>query len=56
MSRDEVVDVRFVVVSEVTYLRASDVIRLLLALAATEQTDARKRLNELAARLYPKSF
>jgi hypothetical protein len=54
MGKADVV-VRFVVVGEVTYLRASDVIRLLLDLAATEQTDTRNRLSELAERLYPKS-
>ena len=53
----EVIDVRFVMLGPagamVKYVRASDVTQLLRALAATEETDTRNRINELADLLDP---
>jgi hypothetical protein len=51
MSNTERMNVRFVKIKDTVYLHAEDIVELLRELAATEETDTRKRIEELACRL-----
>ena len=54
MEANEKVNVRFVTVRGVRYLRVEDVTELLLEFAATEETDVRDRMDVLVRNILKK--